>query len=607
MCEKLKGVNVDIQSFAQFKNEGCYYIDKTRYIKDILLNCGTTVLFTRPRHFGKTITLSMLQSFLEMNYENPSDKSKQIELFKDTEIFKDKEFCDKYMGQYPVIYLSLKEAWDANSYEDALQNMYEELSNFVQKFDFLLDSDKLTKRQLQKLNNLLTISDSSLSQIKQKSAAERMFRELTQELLAHTSKKCIVLIDEYDVPLSKVAHCDFYQKIRDFISKLFSSGLKNNDCLEKAVITGCLRVAKESIFTGLNNFQSFGLDNPRFSTLFGFTDNEVKTMLSYYGIEDKYAEYQEWYDGYHIGDNDIFCPWDVISRTDDLLANKLQPESYWGGTGNIELVSKMFAKDPDSYADDLQNLVDGKSITVKLSSDINYEILGNSENSNYFWSFLFSSGYLTYAKYLTIEEQTDEDVNINTQKTVELVIPNLSVRKELADAIAWCFTTHNPDYAKSLKTLITALKGDKAILLQRYLNTTLSSYVSVYDTQKGTDKVSMYHAFLNGRLSALLNKGDNKYASNAELGDGRADFSFLLKLDAKQTAQKTGFIIEIKAAKSDKQMMTLAKDAIKQVKEKHYAKSLFRFYKRIKEIRVFGIAFYKKTCWVEFESIQKQD
>ena len=608
MCEKLKGVNVDIQSFAQFKNEGCYYIDKTRYIKDILLNCGTTVLFTRPRRFGKTITLSMLQSFLEMNYENPSDKSKQIELFKDTEIFKDKEFCDKYMGQYPVIYLSLKEAWDANSYEDALQNMYEELSNFVQKFDFLLDSDKLTKRQLQKLNNLLTISDSSLSQIKQKSAAERMFRELTQELLAHTSKKCIVLIDEYDVPLSKVAHCDFYQKIRDFISKLFSSGLKNNDCLEKAVITGCLRVAKESIFTGLNNFQSFGLDNPRFSTLFGFTDNEVKTMLSYYGIEDKYAEYQEWYDGYHIGDNDIFCPWDVISRTDDLLANKLQPESYWGGTGNIELVSKMFAKDPDSYADDLQNLVDGKSITVKLSSDINYEILGNIENSNYFWSFLFSSGYLTYAKYLTIEEQTDEDVNINTQKTVELVIPNLSVRKELADAIAWCFTTHNPDYAKSLKTLITALKGDKAILLQRYLNTTLSSYVSVYDTQKGTDKESMYHAFLNGRFSSVFTKKTFEYASNAELGDGRADFSFLLPLENSLDSPTIGFIIEIKAAQNETEMRDLAKEAVVQAKAKNYVKGMFdNHIDDIDEVKVFGIAFYKKSCRVELECFKLEN
>ena len=225
-------------------------------------------------------------------------------------------------------------------------------------------------------------------------------------------------------------------------------------------------------------------------------------MLSYYGLDDRYAEYQKWYDGYHIGDDDIFCPWDVISRTKAILVSpKLGPESYWGGTGNIELVSKMFASDPDTYADDLQSLLDGKSITVKVSRDINYEILGKSKNSNYFWNFLFSSGYLTYAKDVKAEGQTVDEVNSNAPKTVSLVIPNLSVREELADAISWCFTTENPEFTKSLKTLISALKGDKAILLQRYLNTTLSSYVSIYDTQKGTDKESMYNAFLNGRFS----------------------------------------------------------------------------------------------------------
>ena len=539
-----------------------------------------------------------------MNYENPSDKSKPIALFKDTEIFQDKEFCDKYMGQYPVIYLSLKEAFDIDGYENSLLKIYQVLGRFVQKFNFLTKCDKLTEDEQGTLKNILTLRTNKSSIAQKKGVAEELIGNLTQYLYTYTGKKCIVLIDEYDVPLSKISHLDFYQNIRQFISNLFSAGLKNNEALEKGIITGCLRVAKESIFTGLNNFYSCGLDDYDYSKLFGFTKDEVKTMLSYYGLEDRYAEYQKWYDGYHIGDDDIFCPWDVISRTKAILVSpKLVPKSYWGGTGNIELVSKMFAKDPDSYADDLQKLLDGKSITVTLSSDINYEILGNSDDSNYFWSFLFSSGYLTYAKDPNHAEPTVDADNSNQQKTVSLVVPNLSVRDELAKGISWCFTKANPRFIETLPELLFALKQNDPGCLEEYLQDTLATYVSIYDTQKGTDKESMYHAFLNGRLSALLNKSENKYASNTELGDGRADFSFLLKLENKPAVLKTGFIIEIKAAKSDEQMITLAKDAIEQVKEKHYAQGLLRNYPRLKEIRVFGIAFYKKDCRVELECL----
>ena len=604
MSDKLKKVATDIKTFSDFIENDCYYVDKTQYIKTIMKDRSATMLFTRPRRFGKSITLSMLQSFLEMNYENPSDKSKPIALFKDTEIFQDKEFCDKYMGQYPVIYLSLKEAFDIDGYENSLLKIYQVLGRFVQKFNFLTKCDKLTEDEQGTLKNILTLRTNKSSIAQKKGVAEELIGNLTQYLYTYTGKKCIVLIDEYDVPLSKISHLDFYQNIRQFISNLFSAGLKNNEALEKGIITGCLRVAKESIFTGLNNFYSCGLDDYDYSKLFGFTKDEVKTMLSYYGLEDRYAEYQKWYDGYHIGDDDIFCPWDVISRTKAILVSpKLVPKSYWGGTGNIELVSKMFAKDPDSYADDLQKLLDGKSITVTLSSDINYEILGNSDDSNYFWSFLFSSGYLTYAKDPNHAEPTVDADNSNQQKTVSLVVPNLSVRDELAKGISWCFTKANPRFIETLPELLFALKQNDPGCLEEYLQDTLATYVSIYDTQKGTDKESMYHAFLNGRLSALLNKSENKYASNTELGDGRADFSFLLKLENKPAVLKTGFIIEIKAAKSDEQMITLAKDAIEQVKEKHYAQGLLRNYPRLKEIRVFGIAFYKKDCRVELECL----
>ena len=595
MSEQLKKVATDIKSFSDFIINDCYYVDKTKYIKTIMEDGSASILFTRPRRFGKSITISMLQSFLEMNYENPSDKSKQIALFKDTEIFKDKEFCDKYMGQYPVIFLSLKEAWDTNSYEDALQSLYEELSNSVEKFNFLLDCDKLSAEKIQKLKNILTISDNALSPVKKKAVAERMIRELTQDLLVYTGKECIVLIDEYDVPLSKAANTDFYQKIRDFISKLFSSALKNNESLKKGIITGCLRVAKESIFTGLNNFYSCGLDNYDYSKLFGFTTDEVKTMLSYYGLDDRYAEYKEWYDGYHIGDDDIFCPWDVISRTKAILVSpKLEPKSYWGGTGNIKDLQNMFANNPKAYAQNFETLLNGGSIIITVNNDINYEILGKSKNINHFWSLMFSSGYLTYKNVIQSDDGTSK---------AELVIPNKSVRTELKNVIDWYFSTENTKYVESLQDLLFNLKQTDPSYLEDYLQQALVANVSIYDTQKGTDKESMYHAFLNGRLSGILDPYENEYSSNAELGDGRADFSFILKLDDNRPSSKVGFIIEIKAAQSMEQMGPLSKEAIEQVKKKNYVQAMFRIYGTIKEIRVFGIAFYKKTCRVEFEKI----
>ena len=596
MSDKLKGLNVDIQSFSDFKEKDYYYIDKTSYIKDILLNSGTTVLFTRPRRFGKSITLFMLQSFLEMNYENPSDKSKQIELFKDTEIFKDKEFCDKYMGQYPVIYLSLKEAKDSKSYDYAINQIYEVLGNYVQKFNFLLGCKKLTPNQIRNLQNILSINNNDLKPAKKEAVAESVILELTQDLLAYTGKKCIVLIDEYDVPLSKTSHTDFYDDIRDFISNLFSAGLKNNGALEKGIITGCLRVAKESIFTGLNNFQSFGLENSRFSSLFGFTETEVKTMLSYYKLDDKYPEYQEWYDGYHIGDADIFCPWDVICRTEDLIAKRMTPESYWGGTGNIDSLQDMFAKNPKAYAENFETLLNGGSITITINNDINYEILGRSQNINHFWSLMFSSGYLTIKQLINHTDDTTE---------AELIIPNKSVRHELKNIIEWYFSVENPKFLESITELIDDLKESDPRVIQRYLTKALTSYVSVYDTQKGTDKESMYHAFLNGRLSAVLNFNENKYVSNGELGDGRADFSFILDLDDSKNSPTAGFIIEIKAAQSEEQMSKLAKEAIAQAKEKNYVKAMFdRYEDDIDEVRVLGIAFYKKSCKVAIQSFK---
>ena len=596
MSDKLKKVATDIKTFSDFIENDCYYVDKTQYIKTIMKDGSATMLFTRPRRFGKSITLSMLQSFLEMNYENPSDKSKPIALFKDTEIFQDKEFCDKYMGQYPVIYLSLKEAFAIDGYENSLLKIYQVLGRFVQKFNFLTKCDKLTEDEQGTLKNILTLRTNKSSIAQKKGVAEELIGNLTQYLYTYTGKKCIVLIDEYDVPLSKISHLDFYQNIRQFISNLFSAGLKNNGALEKGIITGCLRVAKESIFTGLNNFQSFGLENSRFSSLFGFTETEVKTMLSYYKLDDKYPEYQEWYDGYHIGDADIFCPWDVICRTEDLIAKRMTPESYWGGTGNIDSLQDMFAKNPKAYAENFETLLNGGSITITINNDINYEILGRSQNINHFWSLMFSSGYLTIKQLINHTDDTTE---------AELIIPNKSVRHELKNIIEWYFSVENPKFLESITELIDDLKESDPRVIQRYLTKALTSYVSVYDTQKGTDKESMYHAFLNGRLSAVLNFNENKYVSNGELGDGRADFSFILDLDDSKNSPTAGFIIEIKAAKSEEQMSKLAKEAIAQAKEKNYVKAMFdRYEDDIDEVRVLGIAFYKKSCKVAIQSFK---
>ena len=534
----------------------------------------------------------MLRAFFEAGADTT--------LFDGLYIAGNKEICEQYMGKYPVIFLSLKRV-EGLSYKDARYRITELAGREAQRFSFLSESDKLSDNEKEQYQAIVALHNGKYSM--DENILTSSIYILSHLLHRHYGQKTVILIDEYDVPLDKAFQNGYYREMVSLIRGLFGMALKTNDSLQFAVLTGCLRISKESIFTGFNNFEVLSVLNVPYDESFGFTDNEVEKLLDDYTFSDHYPEVKEWYDGYHIGDDDIFCPWDVISRTDDLLSKKMNPESYWGGTGNIELVSQMFAKDPESYAEDLQNLLDGKSVTVTLSKDINYEILGGSEDSNHFWSFLFSSGYLTIAKNTEYKSIGDD----SKEATVSLVVPNNSVKEELKKAIKWCFTVKNPEYAKSLKTLIWALKEDKAILLQRYLNNTLASYVSVYDTQKGTDKESMYHAFLNGRFSSVFASSKYKYASNAEYGDGRPDFTFLLPLGDSLDSPTVGFIIEIKAAQNEDEMESLAQAALKQAKDKKYAEGMIRkLHDEIDEVRVYGIAFYKKECCVKLEQIHVQ-
>ena len=594
-----KQVPIDGQSFRDIIGKKFYYVDKTKFIKDIVTKASTTMLFTRPRRFGKSVTLDMLKCFLEINYKDPLDTSFQQNLFKDLEIFKDKDFCSKHMGKYPIITLSFKDAWNVESKELALQKIFEELGFAADEIKGRLNLNKLSKEQEAKLNELVALSDENVSAEKKQILGTSFLKILTKLLFDITGQKAIILVDEYDVPLSKSSRYEFYENVKNAISNVFSAGLKNNNYLEKGIITGCLKVAKESIFTGLNNFYACGLENSDFAKLFGFDNTEVKELLTYYGLDDKLKEYQEWYDGYNIGGFEIFCPWDVIYRTNALLVDKKQVAlSYWGGTGNIELLQKVFASNPKLYAEQLQSLLDGGEIIVNLADDINYEILNKSKNPDHFWNVLFSSGYLTLS--------TKGIQSLDSGTKISLRIPYKSVRREVVKAVNWCFTPDNPKYLKSLDELIAVLKTDQSFYLEDYINKTLLSYVSLYDTQKGTDKESLYHAFLNGRLSAAFDFQDDDYASNIELGNGSPDICFtMLKNDNDFLSEKLGFILELKVSPSDEKLRELAQKAISQVKEKHYADALFAKVKRVNEIRVFGIAFFKKTCAVELKIIKR--
>ena len=539
-----------------------YYIDKTSLIEQVLENGSKVSLFTRPRRFGKSLNMSMLQSFFEIGTD-PS-------LFADLYVSKNTDLCEKYLGKYPVIFISLK-GIDAGSYEKARAQLIRTLNREARRFQFLLESDKLTTIDKKLFLELL---DRNMEE----DAITSSLQELTELLEIHYNQKVIVLIDEYDVPLAKAHENGYYDKMVLLIRNLFGNALKTNTSLAFAVLTGCLRIAKESIFTGLNNFKVYSITNVQFDETFGFTDTEVKEMLHYYELDDKYEEVREWYDGYHFGKADIYCPWDVVNYCNDHLNNPdAEPENYWMNTSGNSIINHFIdsINEPDMLTKtELERLVNGKLVRKRVDEMITYNELYSTMDN--LWSTLFMTGYLT--------QQGKE-----SDGRYRLALPNREIRNIITERILTLFRNEVKSDGKMAERFCQALINQQPEKVEELLNAYLQKTISIRDTfvQKAF-KENFYHGILLGILSY---KNNWDVSSNRESGNGFSDI--LIETDDPEV----GIVIEVKYTDDNGSPESDCKNALKQIETKNYAQALEQ--DGIQKILKYGIAFQMKKCCVK--------
>ena len=578
------------QTFKAFIKGNYYFVDKTKYIKSVFQDDSSQVLLiTRPRRFGKTLTMSMFEAFLSLNYDDPNDLSEHIELFKDKEIYKDKEFCDNFMGKYPVLSISLSRVY-GNTFEIAFERLADLINNLASNYSFLMESEALSKDDKYKLSCLL--DSKTLAEPKSLVAVGNSLFNLAQFLYKHFKQQCIVLIDEYDVPLAKAANQNYYKDMRDLISSMFGGVLKDGEkFVKKAVVTGCLRVAKESIFTGVNNFKVNTIFSSRsaLSTIIGFTKEDTESMLDYYNLSKYKALVQENYDGYNFNNHEMYCSWDVVSFCDDAIQNddgNITANCYWYHTGSTDVIRDFLGFISSDDADSMQTLVDGGSIKKNIHVNMNHEDLKDHDSDD-FWSLLAYTGYLTPAKGAIFDIDNEP---------IDLVIPNISILKAFRKNILEYFTKDKAQLAKA-NDIIKAIFDGKALDLSNALEDALAQYISVRDFSSNEPKESYYQGFLNGFFSSQKDmlKG---YASNAELGNGYADITF------KNKRKDLAVIIEIKHANDEFQNQAKATEALEQIEKNKYVLN----YKNdgyVTKIFCYGICFNKKSCYVAFKEIQK--
>ena len=578
------------QDFKTIVKQNYYFVDKTKYIKSVFQDDSSQVLLiTRPRRFGKTLTMNMFESFLSLNYDDPNDLSEHIELFKDKEIYKEKEFCEKFMGKYPVISITFKDV-KALNFKDAYEDLGELICDLSDKFLFLKDSPKLTfndKKAFAKLNDL-----DYLQNKRHLNTVKNSLKKFISFLYKHFGQKVILLIDEYDVPLAKASQFNYYKEMVDLISALYSKALKDTDkYVQKAVVTGCLRVAKESIFTGVNNFKVNTIFSNRsaLSTIIGFTKEDTESMLDYYNLSKYKALVQENYDGYNFNNHEMYCSWDVVSFCDDAIQNddgNITANCYWYHTGSTDVIRDFLGFISSDDADSMQTLVDGGSIKKNIHVNMNHEDLKDHDSDD-FWSLLAYTGYLTPAKGAVFDIDNEP---------IDLVIPNISILKAFRKNILEYFTSDKAQKAHA-NDIIKAIFDGKALDLSNALEDALAQYISVRDFSSNEPKESYYQGFLNGFFSSQkdLLKG---YASNAELGNGYADITF------KNKRKDLAVIIEIKHANDEIQNQAKATEALEQIEKNKYVLN----YKNdgyVTKIFCYGISFNKKSCYVAFKEIQK--
>ena len=568
MANTLK-LPVGIENFEEIRKLGFYYIDKTRLIEQLLQGWGKVTLFTRPRRFGKTLNMSMLKSFFEIG----TDKT----LFDGLYISGNKELCDEHMGKYPVIFLSFKGV-EGLTYDEAFDVLVRVIGKEISRVSFLADSDKLTMLEREQYKGLTIIEDGSFVFSKDKLISSLQL--LSQLLYKHYGQKVVILIDEYDVPLDKAFQNGYYKEMVSLIRGLFGQALKTNEFLQFAVLTGCLRVSKESIFTGLNNFEINSIVDIDHDEQFGFTDDEVMKLLSDYDRSERYPDVKEWYDGYHFGNADIYCPWDVINFAKKLVSDpSARPSAFWINSSGNDMVKRFVDKADQTTRDEIEKLVAGGFVEKQLRLDLTYDEIDNTIDN--LWSVLFTTGYLTKIGEVKVPD--------SESYAYRLVIPNKEVREVFILQIQEWFKAVVAKDDDTMKLLSRAIldKDDKQIA--RQLNIVMSRMISILDT-KAPDamKENFYHGLLLGLLRG--SNPDWLIKSNRESGDG---FSDILIMPEDPDA---GIVIEVKYAKEMKELDAACENAMAQIKNKRYDEAL-RYEGRC-DILAYGIAFCRKRCRV---------
>ena len=559
---------VEIEDFREIRRNGFYYIDKTRLIEQLLDSWGKVNLFTRPRRFGKTLNMSMLRYFFEIE----TDKT----LFDGLHISQRSDLCDEYKGKFPVVSLTLKGV-DGLTFEKAKNKLLKLVALEADRFDFLKSSDKLTDNEKQRYGALVRMQDGKY--VMDEDTLESALKTLSELLYRHYGQKVIILIDEYDVPLDKAYQNGYYREMVAMIRSLFGEALKTNEFLQFAVLTGCLRVSKESVFTGLNNFKIFSITDARFDEQFGFTEDEVKKMLKDYQLEDRLAEIKEWYDGYHFGEADIYCPWDVINRVDDLCDKpKEPPKCYWINSSGNALVKRFVSIANRTTQDEIERLIAGEPIEKSVRLDLTYDEIDKSIDN--IWSVLFTTGYLT-------------QVGMTEQGAYKLVIPNKEVRSVYISQIKDWFDQKIVDNAEQMTSFWKAIEDGNAEAIEQYLNQTLSNTISIFDT-KAPEKENSYHTFLAGMLTGNT---DWVVKSNVEAGEGFVDIII------KPQNPDDGIIFELKYSREASGLDKACERAIKQIKDRRYSEYLKNDGRH--NMTLYGIAFYKKRCKVVVEKLKE--
>ena len=556
----LKKLPIGIENFEEMRREDFYYVDKSHVIEQLLTQWGKVNLFTRPRRFGKSLNMSMLQSFFEIG----KDKT----LFDGLRISDNQELCEKYQGKFPVVSVSLK-GINGATYEEARRFLIKTINEEARRLSVLSDSTELDETD----HELLT-------QLKKKEMTNDSLvysiRELTELLEKHYGSKVIVLIDEYDVPLAKANENGYYNEMVLLIRNLFENALKTNNSLKFAVLTGCLRIAKESIFTGLNNFKVYSITDKSFDETFGFTDAEVKELLRYYGQEKYYETVKEWYDGYRFGNVDVYCPWDVINFCSDHLADPgLEPKNYWANTSGNSVISHFIdsvGKPQKLTRMELEQLVNGGIVQKEINSELTYKELYSSIDN--LWSTLFMTGYLT---------QRGEP----SGNRYNLVIPNREIRNIITNHILKMFKENVKDDGKTVSDLCDALLNQNPEKVELIFTEYMKKTISIRDTfaQKPT-KENFYHGLLLGILGF---KENWSVMSNRESGDGFGDI--LIRIED----EDVGIVIEVKYA-DDGNLQGECEKALQQIIDIRYTEALEQ--EGIHTIIKYGIACYRKKCKV---------